>query len=237
MPTSTCEKYHAASRWSNRILLGVTILVLLALVVIQTGCGAVGPNGKFVRQEIDPVTGQPLMFTTDINHPASTYISTPEPGGLAFVGGVGVGNRSQLSLNAEDGTPITTVNDTSVGGTNSVVAIPFPGSGKYALARLGDNGTLAIDGLTIGDTAITGLRVTRDPATATLAANAALKDWNDVAKSFTEAEKEAFIAQIKAVENVSSASIKAALKLLFPPAAAASTATEAASAAVDSLTE
>lgn len=225
MPTSTCEKYHTASRWSNRILLGVTILVLLALVVIQTGCGAVGPNGKFSRD------------ATDINHPASTYISTPEPGGMAFVGGVGVGNRSALSLNSDDGTPITTVDDVSVGGTNSVVAIPFPGSGKYALARLGDNGTLAIDDLKVGDTTITGLRVTRDPATATLAANAALKDWNEVAKDFTQAEKEAFIAQIKAVENVSAASIEAALKLLFPPAAAASTATEAASTAVNALTE
>lgn len=192
------------------------ILVLVAGITLAlAACSAVGPNGDFTRD------------ATNVNHPASTYISTPEPGGMAFVGGVGVGNRSALSLNAEDGTPITTVDDTSVGGTNSVVAIPFPGSGKYALARLGDNGTLAIDGLTVGETSITGLRVTRDPATSTLAANAALKDWNTVAEKFTDKQTEAFIAAIKSAENVSAASIEAAIKLLFPPAAASGAATEA----------
>lgn len=207
-------------RTANRVLIALAILFLLLTIAGLAGCSAVGPHGQFNRD------------ATDINHPASTYISTPEPGGMAFVGGVGVGNRSALSLNAEDGTPITTVDDVSVGGTNSVVAIPFPGSGKYALARLGDNGTLAIDELKVGDTTITGLRVTRDPATSTLAANAALKDWNDVAKGFTEAQKEALIAQIKAVEGVSAAAIDAALKVLFPPAAA----TGAAADAVEAVT-
>ena len=98
----------------------------------------------------------------------------------------------------------------SVGGTNSVVAIPFPAAGSTPSRVSAITAPLPSTTSKVGDTTITGLRVTRDPATATLAANAALKDWNEVAKDFTQAEKEAFIAQIKAVENVSAASIEAA---------------------------
>ena len=99
MPTSTCEKVPhrlplEQSHPARRHHPGAA-----GVVVIQTGCGAVGPNGKFSRD------------ATDINHPASTYISTPEPGGMAFVGGVGVGNRSALSstpMTARPSPPSTT---------------------------------------------------------------------------------------------------------------------------------
>lgn len=208
-------------RWGHRILLAVAAIAIgIAIAASQVACGTVGPKAGFTREE------------SDVNHPAGTYMSTPEPGGLAFLAGNSTANRSALSFNNDEGQPITTVDDFSVGGTNSVVAIPFLNTGKYALARLGDNSTLDVAEVTAQGT-IKGLRVVRDPATSTRASNEALAAWAPVAEAFTEAQKQEVIAKLKAVENVSAAAIDLAIKALFPPAAATSTAGDV----IDAVTE